>query len=300
MTAVVLFIHKRAETTSQVFSVVRQYKPERLYIFADGARAGKDEESFVKAARWETEKVDWDCEVFRHYSSENHGLSKSIFRGLDKVFESESSAIILEDDCLPSSAFFPFAEKLLNQFEHSEEVAIISGTNLSGVRTSTDPYMFIGHPYIWGWATWANTWRDFRSHVPPGHSFYNSFAAIPGVFSKILFSNLLWREKSLGTWDIAFSKYVHSKKLLCVMPSVNLIKNLGFDEYSTNTNLERIFVSVDAGSLGAPIGLPLRIRRNRSAERQISIQMFRRLVASLCRERSLVRQVIKRAFAPRK
>ena len=137
MTTIVLFIHRRAETTSQVFSVVRQYKPERLYIFADGARAGKDEESFVKAARWETEKVDWDCEVFRHYSSENHGLSKSIFRGLDKVFESESSAIILEDDCLPSSAFFPLAEKLLHRLEHNNEVAIALGANLSGVRTST-------------------------------------------------------------------------------------------------------------------------------------------------------------------
>jgi len=120
-----------------VFASISRYKPERLYIFADGARADKVEGSLVRSARVKTENVDWDCEVFRHYSSKNHGIAKSIIRGLDKFFESESLAIILEDDFLPSSTFFPFVEKLLHQFEHTKEVAIILGTNLSGVRTST-------------------------------------------------------------------------------------------------------------------------------------------------------------------
>jgi hypothetical protein len=137
LTAVVLFIHGFAETTRRVFASIGRYKPERLYIFADVARADKVEGSSVRSFRVETENVDWDCEVFRHYSSENHGPSKSIIRGLDKVFESESSAIILEDDCLPSSAFFPLAEKLLHRLEHNNEVAIALGANLSGVRTST-------------------------------------------------------------------------------------------------------------------------------------------------------------------
>ena len=302
LTSVVLFIHRRPETTRRVFALISQYKPERLYIFADGPRTDKDEdeESLVRSAREETEGVDWHCEVFRHYSLENIGLSKSVLGGLDLVFQSESSAIILEDDCMPSPSFFPFAEKLLGQFEHSEEVAIISGTNLSGMRRTTDPYMFIGHPYIWGWATWKDTWQDFRSHDSPGRSFSNSCDAIPGMFSKLLFWNLLLREVNLNSWAIPFAKYIHARKLLCAMPSVNLIQNIGFDESSTHGNLERIFASVEAGSLDVHSGPPLQTSRNRSKERQISRQMLRRLLKSLLRDPVLVLQVVKRAFAPLK
>lgn len=297
LTSVVLFIHRRAETTRRVFASISQYKPERLYIFADGARAVKNEESLVRSAREETESVDWDCEVFRHYSSENIGLSKSVLGGLDLVFQSENSAIILEDDCMPSPSFFPFAEKLLGQFEHSKEVAIISGTNLSGIRTTTDPYMFTGHPYIWGWATWKDTWQDFRSHDSPGHSFSNSFDAIPGVFTKLLFWNLLLREVNLNSWAIPFAKYIHAKKTLCITPAVNLIENIGFGGQSTHTDLEGIFASVQAQSLGELPNHPLPLKRDRGVERQISKQLFRRLIKSILGDPALLARVAKRAFA---
>jgi hypothetical protein len=297
LTAVVLFIHRRNETTKRVFASISQFKPERLYIFADGARAGKGEERFVRAAREETETVNWDCVVLRYYSEENHGLSQSILNGLDIVFRTEGSAIILEDDCLPSSSFFSFAEQLLEQFEHSEEVAIISGTNLSGIRTTTDPYMFTGHPYIWGWATWATTWQEFRSHVSHGRSFSNSFAAIPGVFSKLLFWNLLLREVNLNSWDIPFAKYIHAKKTLCITPAVNLIENIGFGAQSTHTDLEGIFASVQPKSLGELPNHPLPLKRNRVVERHISKQLFRRLIKSILRDPALLARVAKRAFA---
>jgi len=300
LTSVVLFIHRRAETTRRVFASISQYKPERLYIFADGARAVKDEESLVRSAREETENVDWDCEVFRHYSSENIGLSKSVLGGLDLVFQSESSAIILEDDCMPSPSFFPFAEKLLGQFEHSEEVAIISGTNLSGIRKTTDPYMFIGHPYIWGWATWANNWREFRNSPLAGNAFVASFRAIPGVFSKVLFWNLLVREKRLQSWAIPFAKHIHSKKQVCIVPTANLIENIGFGESATHSGLEGIFASAKAKSLrGLPV-VPLSIERKRRIERQISKGMFIRLVKAVSREPRLMTKILKRIFGANK
>jgi hypothetical protein len=300
LTAVVLFIHRRNETTKRVFASISQFKPERLYIFADGARAGKGEECFVRAAREETETVNWDCAVLRYYSEENHGLSESILNGLDIVFRLENSAIILEDDCLPSSSFFSFAEQLLEQFEHSEEVAIISGTNLSGIRTTTDPYMFTGHPYIWGWATWATTWQEFRSHVSHGRSFSNSFAAIPGVFSKLLFWNLLLREDTLDSWAIPFAKFVHEKRLLSITPAVNLVENIGFGEQTTHTGLEGIFASVQPELLEDIPNQPLPLKRDRRAERPISNQLFRRLIKSILQDPALLVQVTKRAFSSHK
>jgi hypothetical protein len=117
------------------------------------------------------------------------------------------------------------------------------------------------------------------------------------MFSKILFWNLLLRGAKLDSWAVPFAQYIHARKLLCAMPSVNLINNIGFDEDSTHTNLEHIFVSVEAGSIELPIGPPLQVSRNRTAEREISRQMFRRLLKSLLRDPVLLLQVVRRAFA---
>jgi hypothetical protein len=299
LTTVVIFIHRRADTTRQVFSAIRKYAPTRLYVFADAARIGRDESELVLEARKETENVDWPCEVFRHYETENKGLRLSILEGLDLVFESNNSAIILEDDCLPSDSFFPFAESLLLQHKNSPKVGMISGTNLMGTRATEFPYIFIGHPYIWGWATWSHTWKGFRTSADSRKGFSNSLLAVRGLFSKILFWNLLARESALGTWDISFAKYVHSQKLLCAIPAVNLIENLGFDELASHTGLEKIFVSIPKLELSGFAGERQPVRRDVRSELSISRQMFYRLMASVWREPQVLGKIMKRVFAAR-
>ncbi len=46
-------------------------------------------------------------------------------KGLDWVFSQVKQAIILEDDCLPESSFFPFCETLLGRYAQDREVAMI-------------------------------------------------------------------------------------------------------------------------------------------------------------------------------
>ena len=59
------------------------------------------------------DNVDWHCQIFRRFAGENIGLRRNISEGLDRVFSQVKQAIILEDDCLPDSSFFPFCEELL-------------------------------------------------------------------------------------------------------------------------------------------------------------------------------------------
>ena len=64
-TAVLFLVFNRLDTTRQVFEAIRQAKPPRLYIAADGARETKEGEAEkVKAVRdyiisyrdWETDR----------------------------------------------------------------------------------------------------------------------------------------------------------------------------------------------------------------------------------------------------
>jgi hypothetical protein len=44
-TAVLFLVFNRIDTTKQVFEAIRQAKPPRLYIAADGARANREGEA---------------------------------------------------------------------------------------------------------------------------------------------------------------------------------------------------------------------------------------------------------------
>jgi hypothetical protein len=160
--------------------------------------------------------------------------------------------------------------------------------------------MFIGHPYIWGWATWSENWKAFRNCPPAKKSIRNSFRAVRGIFSKVLFWNLLAQERYLQTWDISFAKYVHSRQLFCAIPAVNLIENLGFDSLATHTGIEKIFVSVPKSELAEFSEMPLKMARDIKAERKISKHMFRRLLLALFKDPTLLVQIWKSILKPKR
>jgi len=62
-TPVAFIIFKRPDTTARVFEAIRQVKPPKLLVVADGPRPdrpGEDQE--CAAARAIIDQVDWDCE----------------------------------------------------------------------------------------------------------------------------------------------------------------------------------------------------------------------------------------------
>src|SRR5688572_9821738 len=94
---VAFFIFKRPEQTARVFEAIRQSKPARLYLIADGP-GNPDETEICRKVRALVGQVDWDCEVKRNYAETNLGLRERLISGMDWVFQQEECAIILEDD----------------------------------------------------------------------------------------------------------------------------------------------------------------------------------------------------------
>ena len=107
---VLFLIFNRPETTAQVFAAIRQAKPPKLYISADGPRAGRpDEEERCAQARSIATVVDWPCEVKTLVRDKNLGCKLGVSSGIDWFFQNETEGIILEDDVLPMPSFSPFA-----------------------------------------------------------------------------------------------------------------------------------------------------------------------------------------------
>ena len=107
-TPIAFIIYKGPDTTRRVFETIRQARPPRLYLIADGPKT-PDLESRCREVRQIVENgIDWDCELRPVYSDKNLGLASRVQTGLDEVFPREKAAIILEDDTLPNDSFFRF------------------------------------------------------------------------------------------------------------------------------------------------------------------------------------------------
>jgi len=130
-TPVALFVFKRPETTRRVFEAISKARPAKLFLIADGPRPGRDgEEEVCSQVRDIVSCVDWQCEVFKNFSEANLGCQERMISGLNWVFSLVEEAIILEDDCLPDSSFFPFCRELLERYRGDSRISYISGTNL--------------------------------------------------------------------------------------------------------------------------------------------------------------------------
>lgn len=161
--AVLFIIFNRPNTTKKVFEVIRQAKPPKLYIAADGPRQDRESEYIVcDETRKIATKVDWDCEVKTLFREKNLGCANAVSGAINWFFEQEEEGIILEDDVLPVSTFFEYCDELLVKFRNDYRIGMISGCNLVWNKIEIKySYLFSIYNHIWGWATWRRSWKYY-------------------------------------------------------------------------------------------------------------------------------------------
>ena len=160
-TAILLLVFNRPHATQKVLDSIRQVKPPRLYVAADGPRKNKvGEKELCDEVRKIATTVDWACEVKTLFREENLKGFRASPQAIDWFFEQEESGIILEDDCAPSRSFYSFCQDLLAHYWNDERIMSISGNNFLGKRAvTTNSYFFSRYSSGWGWATWRRAWK---------------------------------------------------------------------------------------------------------------------------------------------
>jgi len=242
-TAVLFLVFNRLDTTKQVFEAIREAKPPRLYVAADGARETKNgEEEKTKQVRdYILSSIDWECEVKTLFRDQNFGCKMAVSGAIDWFFKNEEMGIILEDDCLPSQSFFWFCEELLEKYKEDMRVWHIAGNNfhLGWKRDEDYSYYFSYYGSIWGWASWRNRWQYYDVEMQ-GYEEIKSKNYLWDVFgnkeeANFRISNFDEIRNGLNTWDFqwAYARFINSG--LSIVPTMNLIENLGFNEDATHT-----------------------------------------------------------------
>lgn len=240
-TALLFLVFNRLHTTKQVFEAIRQAKPPRFYIAADGPRENKEGEAEkVKAVReYVMKNIDWDCEVKTLFREKNLGCGKAVSEAITWFFENEEMGIILEDDCLPSQSFFWFCEELLQRYKDDMRVWHIGGCNFqNGIKRGEADYYFSKYNHIWGWAGWANRWRmyDFRLEHIENDEFINKtfYTKKEILYWKKIFHKMK-SNNPIDTWDYQYTFSIWYNNGLSITPNLNLVSNIGFGADATHT-----------------------------------------------------------------
>jgi len=236
---VIFIIFNRPDTTRIVFEAIKQIKPKKVYVIADGPRSNNpDDITLCAKTREIVEKIDWDCEKFFNFSDNNLGCGVRISSGITWVFERESQAIILEDDCVPCNAFFWYCKEMLERYKDDTRIWAISGNQYNEEAVTTPhSYFFSKYVHIWGWATWKRCWQesDIKMEKYPLLLQQNLLTSLFGTKEEALYFDKIFeiyfnkgKSEKFDTWDFQFFFASVINSHICVVPTKNLVKNIGY------------------------------------------------------------------------
>ncbi|QDA58884.1 glycosyltransferase family 2 protein [Hymenobacter jejuensis] len=290
--AILFVVFNRTDVTTRVLDSIRAARPPRLYVAADGPRAGRpaEAEACATVRQQILDGVDWPCEVHTLFRDENLGCRQAVSGAIDWFFSHEEAGIILEDDCLPEPSFYTYCEEMLHHYRDDTRVMHINGTNyLRGWHRDPDySYYFSNYSAIWGWATWRRAWQhyDVTTRLLPElegkHYFWRRF--FNSLEARMLLKPL-WatHARTLDTWDYQWSFAVLVQSGLCITPAVNLISNIGFGGGATHThNAAHPLAELPVRALAQPYRHPSFVLRDTISDyRQLRGTLRDKVVARL-------------------
>ena len=275
-TPLLFLVFNRPEPTTRVFEAIRKIKPEKLFIAADGPRRDRPEDiEKCGQVRSIVKNIDWPCEVKTLFQEKTLGCQIAPSSAVTWFFKNVEAGIILEDDCLPDSSFFPFCEELLERYKNDARVWQISGDFFQRNYRRAEKensYFFSSFPNLWGWASWRRAWKHYDPEMT-GWPNNKDKGILRGLIANSIVYDYwenLWDRYYNGqrnSWDRPWVYILMLHKGLSINPTVNLISNLGFNSNATHTkDLGSMLSKMQTSSISFPLIHPKIIEQDIQAD----------------------------------
>lgn len=238
---VLLLIFRRPEISKSVVKAIKNIKPKRLFIAADGPRPlVNGEESLCHETRRSVlSEIDWECEVKTLFRNSNLGCRKAVTTAIDWFFDQVDEGIILEDDTLPSASFFGFCNDMLGLYRESPDIMHISGNNFQNGRIRGDGSYYASRlAHSWGWATWSKAWKKYQKNIS---GFEENWEMLSQDLDFSPSQSKWWKkmlqrtkDEEINTWDFQWHYTIMLHRGICILPQLNLVKNIGVGPDATH------------------------------------------------------------------
>ena len=284
-TPVAIFSFNRPQLTERLIGILAQIKPRRILIVSDGPRPHvADDVEKCAAVRRLFDNLSWNCRIDRNFAESNMGSFSRNSTGISWVFDQVEEAILLEDDCMPDLSFFPYCEELLGKYRDDARVGLISGNNFLNQKAGRQSvsYFFSGYATTWGWASWRSTWQRVNLDMPYWKDFRDS-----GELRAVLHTreeekywkriyNAIEERRMNNAWDYQLILSCLRFNMLTVVPSVNLVSNIGFGPDGTHCiNADSPLNDIPLGELRFPLSHPEKVGPSGSTDFKIFAVRFR-------------------------
>lgn len=234
----------RPYTFLSVFNVIKEVRPRKLFLIADGPRPNVESDKVnCKLCRDIAEDVDWTCDVYKIYNNANKGLFHTYFDAMTEVFNVVEYCIFMEDDALVHPSYFAYCKELLEKYKDDERISFVTGMNVmpNGVYDDCESdYFFAGEGAIYTYGIWRRTFERMNLE------FLNSRYTIDKAMdlAKLLKPGYQNRIKKLTKNPTYQGHIPHTevyKNLLrflygqiCIVPKRNMVRNIGMCKGATH------------------------------------------------------------------
>ena len=233
---VLLTIFNRPDAALAAFKSIKIYRPERLYIAADGPRRQKEGEDQLCQLTREAvlDEIDWPCEVRTLLRDENLGCAKAMYGAISWFFEQEQWGIIIEDDIVVGQDFYILCEDLLPRYAQEEKVMEISARNHSRRTDKNNTYVYAQCYHCWGWATWRRAWNKMdmtmsaTKRLSAGY-LIKRLGWFRGCMMKYYFYDGFRHIDTFNSWATRWYLSILDHDGLVLCPGVNLALNIGMN-----------------------------------------------------------------------
>jgi hypothetical protein len=209
----------------------------RIYISSDGSKGDNDREDVSQVGQEIARLIDLHPgKIVTKLSSVNLGAAVNVLSSCDWVFDQEDFALILEDDCIPSTEFFTFVFDYKDLLKSHANLYLICGTQFAPESLTKNLVHSSKYPMVWGWASHASKWSTLTSVIKssPNSNFR--------LFKMGRNDSVFWRagarraiEGFVDAWDIPLVNALREVKGKVIVPGANLVTNIGGDDKATHT-----------------------------------------------------------------
>ena len=276
---ILILTYNRPNHLLKLIRRLKKINPKKIYVSCDGPKNNFDESQILKIKK-KIQLFDRRTKIHLNLLNKNYGIKYGPQKGIDWYFKNENLGIILEDDCIPSDFFFKYMKYLLYKYKDDKKVYAISGYNhLKKTNFGEGTYFLSNYFLCWGWGTWKVVWENSdkeltsyikgKSLIKLKNKFQNDLEY--KYWQKVI--KHVYHEK-IKTWDIQFLASMWKKNSYCILPNINMIKNIGFDQTSTTSPGLNFKVAKVVNYDGKIIN-PRKLSINAENENQIFLRLFR-------------------------
>jgi hypothetical protein len=232
--AILVIGFNRPERLQSALEAVAISRPPRLYIAIDGPRAASDIAA-VAETRVVAEAESRTADKHLRFRDVNLGCRLGVIDAVSWFLTAEPEGIIVEDDSIPDSTFFPFATELLERFRGDQRVMSVTGeSRVPPAHTNPDwSYRFSFMGPAGAWATWRDPWFAFiDSRIDL--SLWRTATALHASGSTSTLQTAHWtammlanRTRVMDSWAYPFMIHGLANGMLTATPNVNLVNDTG-------------------------------------------------------------------------